>query len=120
MELRQVVDKNVLRALIAEGNDIDAEKIKFAFVEAWNRAIQWKQQVDSEDVLVCYRIQELKRLQEEIGPIDTMPYELMLKTMSHIEVNQEGEVAVSFLAGFEVDVGEEDFRFERRGGRGKK
>lgn len=67
---------------------------------------------------VGYRIKDLKRLQEKNGTINTMPYELMLKTMSHIAVNQGGEVAVIFLAGFKVDLGEQDLSKSRGAGKG--
>jgi hypothetical protein len=44
------------------------------------------------------------RLVEQTGQIDTIPYELMLKTLSHIEVGVDGEAEVAFLAGRALSV----------------
>jgi hypothetical protein len=43
-------------------------------------------------------------LVEQTGQIDTIPYELMLKTLSHIEVGVDSGAEVVFLAGTSIDI----------------
>ncbi len=46
----------------------------------------WEEILQKGDVLQKYRSKELMRLIEEMGPIDKFSYELMLKTLDHIEI----------------------------------
>lgn len=86
-----------------------AEKV---FVNAWNHLVdnkehylqEWQQTIAGEDILKAYRAKELIRLIEETGHIETMPYELMLKTLDHIEIGLGGRLEVIFLAGTKVNL----------------
>jgi hypothetical protein len=53
-------------------------------------------------MLKAYRAKEMMRLVSETGRIDTMPYELMLKTLDHIEIRIDGELRLFFWLGREL------------------
>ena len=69
-----------------------------AFIKAWNRLVDnykeylpaLKEAIDGEDVLSEYRAKKMIKLIEEYGHIDEMLYELMLRTLSHIEIGHDG------------------------------
>lgn len=46
------------------------------------------------------------RLVEQVGHIDTMPYDLMLKTLDHIEIGVDASIEMIFLAGIIVHMGD--------------
>ncbi len=103
------------------GIRIAAGKIEDAFVSAWNKLAdekEWKQIIDSDgqgmDILLRYRAKELRRLTNDIGIIDTMPYELMLKTLNHIEVDTDAKVTVVFLAGTRVKMQGKELTYKQR------
>src|SRR5690606_13024180 len=82
---------------------LEAENI---FISAWNHLVDEKesyfqelqQTMDGKDLLQAYRSRELIRLVQEVGHIETMPYDLMLKTLDHIEIGVDGSIMVAFLA----------------------
>ncbi len=102
----------------SNGIKIGVGKIEDAFVSAWNKFADGldKQIIDSDgkDILPRYRAKELLRLINDIGHIDTMPYELMLKTLSHIEVDTDAKVSVVFLAGTSVKMQGKEFIYKQR------
>ncbi len=62
-----------------------------------------------------YRAKELLRLTNDIGIIDTtMPYELILKTLSHIEVDTNAKVTVVLLAGTRVKMQGKELIYKQR------
>jgi CobQ-like glutamine amidotransferase family enzyme len=60
-----------------------------------------KRIIDGEKILDTYRAKELMRLIGEVGIIEDLPYELMIQTLSHIEVGVDRQLKVSFLCGTE-------------------
>lgn len=68
------------------------------FVAAWNQLVRerdqyesdWQQTMDGGDLLQRYRAKDLLRLIDEVGVVEAMPYELMLKVLDHIEVEKVG------------------------------
>lgn len=82
---------------------------KDAFIEAWNYLVenkekyedQWCGVIEGEDILKAYRARELMRLVGEVGVIEELSYELMIQTLSHIEVDVYGKLMVIFLCGTE-------------------
>lgn len=86
---------------------IPAGEPELAFIKAWNRLVdekegylpEWQQTIDGIDLLKAYRAMELIRLVEQIGLIDSMPFELIIKTLDHIIVGTDGEVQVVLLVG---------------------
>jgi len=83
---------------------IPASEPELAFIKAWNRLVDDKerylleeqQATNGNDLLKAYRTRELMRLVEQVGHIDAMPYDLMLKTLDHIEIGIDGELDVVF------------------------
>ena len=92
---------------------IPAGEPELAFIKAWNQLVgererylpEWQHALDGNDLLKAYRTRELMRLVKQVGHIDAMPYDLMLKTLDHIEHGVDGSIKVIFLAGFMVDKG---------------
>ena len=82
-----------------------------AFIKAWNQLVdekdrylvEWQQAINGNDVLKAYRTKELIHLVEETRQIETMPYELMLRTLDHIEIGLDGKVEVIFLTGTRLE-----------------
>jgi hypothetical protein len=70
------------------------------FIEAWNRLVDGKGKFieSGGDLLELFRAKELHRLIKEIGIIDTAPYDIILKTLNHIEIECDGKIKVVFLA----------------------
>lgn len=80
---------------------------KEIFIKAWNQLIEnteWQKTINERNTLEQYRLEDLIRLTESIGRIEKMPYELMLKTLDHIEISNDGTVEVIFLAGMRIKV----------------
>ncbi|HEX3017159.1 MAG TPA: recombinase family protein [Caproicibacter sp.] len=79
------------------------------FIQAWNRLVdeydrylpELQQAANGSDLLKSYRAKELMRLVEQTGHIDSMPYELMLKTLSHIELVSISVIRVIFIPKIE-------------------
>ncbi len=75
-----------------------------AFIKAWNRLVNGyeeympalKEAIDGDDVLKAYRAREMMKLVKDTGCIYEMPYEIMIKALSHIEVIPDGTI-VHFL-----------------------
>jgi len=99
-----------------------ADKIEAVLVMAWNEIIQnrtryekqWQANLDGDDMLLDYRTQELMKLMDEFGTRDAMSYELMLRTISHIEVDEKTRIRVIFLAGIMVELDGKDFVYEKK------
>ena len=51
------------------------------------------------DKLLAYRAKEMMRLVGEVGMIEKVTYELVIRTLSHMEVGADGEMKVIFLCG---------------------
>ena len=89
---------------------IQAGEPVFAFVKAWNRLVDEKevylqeleQIAKGEDLLKAYRARELTRLVEQVGHIDVLPYDLMLKTLDHILIGIDAKPEVT-LAGTRLE-----------------
>ncbi len=47
-----------------------------------------QQIIDDGDLLQRYRAKELIRLIDEVGILESMPYELMLKVLDHMETGK--------------------------------
>lgn len=83
---------------------IPAGEPELAFIKAWNRLVDDKerylleeqQATNGNDLLKAYRTRELMRLVKRVGHIEAMPYDLMLKTLDHIEIGIDGELDVVF------------------------
>ena len=52
-----------------------------------------------EDLLKAYRARELIGLVEQVGYVDVLPYDLMLRTLDYIIVGIDGGVEIVFLKG---------------------
>jgi hypothetical protein len=80
------------------------------FINAWNHLVdyqeryqpKWQQIAAGDDILKAYRAMELERWVKETGHIQTMPYELMLNTLSHIEIGLDGIPKIVFLVGMRI------------------
>ena len=85
---------------------------KKAFIKAWNSIVDgyeeylpvWKESIDGDDVLKAYRAKEMMELVEEYGRIDEIPYELMIKTLSHIEIRHDNTITIVFLVRVIIEV----------------
>ena len=83
-----------------------------AFIRAWNKLVDeyevfapvWKEAVEGDDVLKAYRAREMMSLVKDTGYINEMPYELILKTLSHIEIGHDNTIELVFLAGVNIKV----------------
>jgi len=77
------------------------------FIKAWNKLVEnqeWQKSTSGKGVIEKYRLADLIRLKNSVGIIDKMSYELMLKTLDHMEVGIDSRVAVIFLAGETVNI----------------
>ena len=91
---------------------IDVDSPAKAFITAWNYLVEnkvnfeteWKSIMEWGDKLLAYRVKELMRLVEEIGLIEEATYELVIRTLSHMEVGADGEIKVIFLSGIGLEV----------------
>lgn len=75
------------------------------FVRAWNQLVEdrgWENEVKPKDVLEKYRVAELIKLTNEIGKIEKLTYELVLKTLDYIEIDNDGKIEIVFLAGIKI------------------
>ena len=83
-----------------------------AFIKAWNSIVDryeeylliWKEAIEGDDVLKAYRAKEMMKLVEEYGYIAEMPYELILKTLGHIEIGLDDTIEVVLLAGVIIEI----------------
>jgi len=95
------------RPMLCTDIRVSASEPELAFIRAWNRLVdkrerylpEWQKAIEGEDLLMAYRARELMGLVEKIERIDRIPYELVLKTLNHIEIGIDGELDVVFLAG---------------------
>jgi len=81
-----------------------------ALVAAWNALCnhfshyveEWKHRQNGGNVLVQYRARQLTKLVNEYGNLVSMPYELILKTLDHIQISPDESISVIFLTGTKV------------------
>lgn len=87
------------------GNRIYQVFMDRAFVNAWNALVGNFTDPSPEENsrLISYRQARLKALLEEHGSIETMPYDLILKILDHIQIHAD-YLEVVFLAGNAVRV----------------
>ncbi|MHC1720302.1 MAG: hypothetical protein AB9844_06430 [Clostridiaceae bacterium] len=86
--------------------EIHEDAPREAFIKAWNKMVDHPgllQESIKGDDLQEYRAREMVRLLYETGHIDSMPYNLMLKTLDHIEVGLDGSLKVLFLCGISIN-----------------
>mgnify|MGYP000047247602 FL=1 len=79
------------------------------FVEAWNYLIEYQHDIDleakdDESVLEKYRKEQLILLMQKYGRITEFDYPLMLQTLDHIEIANDGIATAIFLAGIQVKI----------------
>ena len=87
------------------------DAVEGLLVQAWNRLVDNREiygpelqaTMDGHDLLKAYRTKDLMHLFEEVGHLDVMPYQLMVRLLDHIEVGLDGSVSVIFLAGTQID-----------------
>jgi DNA invertase Pin-like site-specific DNA recombinase len=83
---------------------IDKEKVDRAFIEAFNRMVDNIDNLkEGEDLLQNYRIKELKKL-IEIGKIEDLDKDIIRRVLKKIEIDENGQVEVRFLAGVGVRI----------------
>jgi len=83
---------------------IDKERVERAFIEAFNITVDKADSLrESEDPLQNARVRELKKLLER-GKIEDLDKDIIKKVLESIEVDENGELEVRFLAGFSVRV----------------
>lgn len=86
---------------------IPAGEPELAFIKAWNELVDNKelylpelqQAITGNDLLKAYRTRELMRLVKQVGHIYAMPYDLMLRTLDHIEISVDVMFEIIFLTG---------------------
>jgi len=101
------------RPMLCTDIRIPAHEPELAFIKAWNQLAdeiedylpEWQQAIEGEDLLMAYRARELVGLVEKTERIDRMPYELVLKTLAHIEIGIDGELDVVFQAEGQLQCG---------------
>ncbi|WP_054697960.1 hypothetical protein [Syntrophomonas palmitatica] len=84
---------------------IPAGEPERAFIKAWNWLVdnketylqEWERAINGEDLLKVYRAKELLRLVEWVGHIDSLPYELIFKTLDDVEIGTDAKPEVIFL-----------------------
>lgn len=83
-----------------------------AFIKAWNSIVDryeeytpaWKEAIEGDDVLKAYRAREMMSLVRNTGIISEMPYEVMLKTLSHIELGHDDSIKVVFIEEVTIEI----------------
>lgn len=98
------------RPMLCTDIRISANEPELAFIKAWNQLVderarylpEWQQAIYGNELLKAYRTRELMRLVEQVGHIDAMPYDLMLKTLDHIAISVDSRIMIVFLAGIMV------------------
>ena len=98
------------RQMLCTDIQVPAEEADKAFMRAWNFLVSHglrygssfrEMARDGKDELVRYRAREMGRLLDR-GRIREFDYELMLRVVSHVEVREDGRLAVIFLTGTRV------------------
>lgn len=95
------------RQMLCTDIRIPAGEPERAFIKAWNQLVdnkeiylpEWQKIVKGEDLLKAYRARELIGLVEQVGYVDVLPYDLMLRTLDYIIVGIDGGVEIVFLKG---------------------
>ncbi len=92
---------------------IDGGKPQKAFVTAWNLLVSKKLLYQASlrhiaktetNALSRYRAEQLIRMIDTVGKIQTYDYPLTLRTLEQIEVNPNGKLSVCFLAGLKITI----------------
>lgn len=100
------------RQMLCTDIEVEEGMPEEAFIKAWNRLVDgyeeylpvWKEALEGDNVLKAYRAGEMMSLVKDTGYINEMPYELMLKTLSHFEIRHDDTIEVIFLAGVIMEV----------------
>lgn len=93
------------RQMLCTDIQVDEGIPEKAIIKAWNSLVDgyeeylpvWKEAIEGEDVLKAYRVKELMSLVKEYGYIDEIPYELIIKILSHIIIGYDDTIKVLFL-----------------------
>ena len=81
---------------------IDKERVERVFIEAFNSMIDKVDNIkERENLLEKYRVKELNKLLER-GKIVDIDKDIIRRVLESIEVDENGELEVRFLAGFSV------------------
>lgn len=79
-------------------------------VQAWNSLVDesdrhqsaWQATMDGPDQLKAYRAKDLAHLIEEIGHLEVLPYQLMIRVLDHVKIGLDGSATVIFLSGTQI------------------
>lgn len=91
---------------------IPPDVIETVYVQAWNKLVEqretflpeWENILEVGNELERYRTKELINLTAEVGCISSSNDGLMLKTLDHIEIGNDGLAEVIFRAGTRVEI----------------
>jgi len=92
---------------------VPTEEADKAFMRAWNFLVSHGMRYvasyremarGGKDELIRYRAREMGRLLGEKGRIREFDYDLMMRVLGHVEVREDGRLAVIFLTGTRVTV----------------
>ena len=94
------------RQMLCTDVEIEEGVPEKAFIHVWNQLVDEYEQsaIKGDNVLTVYRAKELVRLLKENGHIEKMSYELIHKTLDHIEIGYDGSVEVIFFTGTRVEI----------------
>ena len=95
---------------------VEEETLIKAYLMAWNAVVknredfveQWTEQLQSENLLEGYRAEKFIEYTDGAEPLTEMDTDLMLKTLDHIKVFEDGTLLVVFLDGTEIECKNEE------------
>lgn len=98
--------KNPLpRQMYCSDIEVGKEEVERAFIDAWNYLVDNSDWIeDSDELLKNYRSMALKKLLLETGRIDAVDSDIIKRTLEHIEVSKDEEIAVMFLSGTKINI----------------
>jgi len=116
VEVRRAKERKlpVPRKMLCTDIRVPAEEAEKAFMRAWNFLVSHglrytasfrEMARDGENELIRYRAREMGRLLGEKGRIRERDHDLMMRVLDHVEVKEDGRLAVIFLTGTRVTVG---------------
>ncbi len=87
-----------------------------AYTMAWNAVLEnrdhfmgkWKEQLEDVDLLKRYRAEKFMEYMDGAEIMEVMDAEIMLKTLDHIKVCENGTLIVVLLDGTELECKNED------------
>lgn len=101
------------RQMLCTDIRIASDKPEKAFVSAWNlivsrkiryRATLQRTAESADNALTRYRANEMIRLLDEVGRLDSFNFPLMLKTIDRIDVLPDGKLTFLFQSGVRITV----------------